>query len=259
MKKYGLLLLVSLLTAGCSSTPDDPYADPRDPFEDFNRGMWEFNRDVDKAVLKPAAETYEYIPQPIRTSLYQAVENLEEPSSFVNNLLQWKVADAGISLGRFVVNSTVGLVGLFDVATPMGLTKREESFGQTLAVWGVPEGPYLMLPLMGPTVVVDRGGDYADGQYFPYPLLSWPLDVARYAIKGLEMRLRLRQQERVLENSLDPYSFVKDVYYQRWQDQVFDGNPPLEDEDFDDWDEDWDGDDEFDELDDSDDSGDESY
>lgn len=237
MKNYGLLLLVSLFMVGCSSTPEDPYADPRDPFEDFNRDMWEFNRDVDEAVIEPAAETYAHIPQPIRTSLYQAVENLEEPSSVVNNLLQWKIADAGISLGRFVVNSTIGLVGLFDVATPMGLTKREESFGQTLAVWGVPEGPYLMLPLMGPTVVVDRGGDYADGQYFPYPLLSWPVDLARYVIKGLELRLRLSDQERVLENSLDPYSFVKDVYYQRWQDQVFDGNPPLEEENFEQWDE----------------------
>ena len=79
MKKYGFLILLSLFMVGCSSTPEDPYADPRDPFEDFNRDMWEFNRDVDKAVLKPAAETYEYVPQPIRTSLYNAVENLDEP------------------------------------------------------------------------------------------------------------------------------------------------------------------------------------
>lgn len=246
MKKYGLLLF-SVLLVGCSSTPEDPYADPRDPFEDFNRGMWEFNRDVDETVIQPAANVYDDVPKPVRTSLYNAVENLEEPSSFLNNILQWKLGDAGISLGRFLINSTVGLVGLFDVATPIGLEKKEESFGQTLAVWGVPEGPYVMLPLLGPTVIVDRGGDYADGQYFPYPSLTWPVDVLRYTVKGLEMRIRLRDQEQVLENSLDPYSFVKDVYYQRWQDQVYDGNPPLPEDDFGDFD---DFDDDFEDFDD---------
>ena len=248
MKKYGFLILLSLFMVGCSSTPEDPYADPRDPFEDFNRDMWEFNRDVDKAVLKPAAETYEYVPQPVRTSLYNAVENLDEPSSFVNNLLQWKVADAGISLGRFVVNSTVGLVGLFDVATPNGSYQARRKFRSDLSGLGRAGRPLFDVAAFGPNRCRRPGGDYADGQYFPYPLLSWPVDLARYAIKGLELRLRLRDQEQVLENSLDPYSFVKDVYYQRWQDQVFDGNPPIEEENFDDFDDDFDEDfDDYDE------------
>ncbi|RUO79786.1 hypothetical protein CWI84_09155 [Idiomarina tyrosinivorans] len=225
MKKFLIILGVVMLSA-CSSTPDDQYVDQRDPFEDVNRDMWEFNRDLDEAVIKPAADVYDEIPEPVRRSLYTMMDNLDEPSSMVNNLLQGKVADAGISLGRFLLNSTVGLLGLFDVATPLGLDKRQEGFGEVLASWGVGNGPYLMLPVIGPTVPTDRGGDVADGQYFPFPLLSWPIDLARYTIKGLDARIELRKQERVLNNALDPYTFVKEAYFQNWRNRVYDGQVP---------------------------------
>ncbi len=221
------VILASTLALGaCSSQPDDPYADPRDPFEDTNRAVWDFNRELDKAVIKPAAEVYENVPEPVRNSLYRALENLQEPWSFVNNVLQGQFKDAGVTAGRFFFNSTIGLLGLLDPATEMGLTKREESLGQTLAVWGVPNGPFLMLPVLGPTVVIDRGTDWVDGNYFPYTEISDDWDIPRYTIKGLSLRLRLREQEQVLDNSLDPYTFVKEAYYQNWNYEVYDGNPP---------------------------------
>lgn len=244
--KHLLMAMMLALLAGCSSTPDngndDDYADPRDPFESVNRDLWDFNEALDDAVIRPAAMAYEKIPEPVRDGLYNMADNLDEPSSTVNNLLQWKIADAGISLSRFVLNSTVGLLGFFDVAGELGMTKRQEGFGEVLASWGVGNGPYLMLPAMGPTVVTDRGGDYVDGLYFPLDLLSWPANLARYTIKGLTTRLELRQQEQVLDNSLDPYSFVREAYFQNWRNDVYDGNPPLEEpeefEEFEDFDDD---------------------
>ena len=243
-------LVMTLGLAGCSTTPDDPYADERDPFEDVNRDLWDFNQDLDEWVISPAADVYGTIPKPVRDGLYNVVDNLDEPSSTVNNILQWKLTDAGVSISRFVINSTVGLLGFFDVAEKIGLDKRQEGFGEVLASWGVMDGPYVMLPGLGPTVVVDRGGDYVDGTYFPFDLLSTPVNIARWTIYGLETRIRLRDQEQVLENSLDSYAFVREAYFQNWQDKVYDGNPPV-DEEFDDYDDSYYEDDAYFEEDDS--------
>lgn len=221
------VVFVSLVLTACAASPDkDMYADPRDPFEEINRDLWDLNRELDDAILWPAARTYGKLPQPVRTGLLNAAENLSEPSSLVNNVLQGKVTDAGVTFWRFAINSTVGVFGLFDVASPLGLSRRDEGFGETLAFWGIGDGPYLMLPALGPTVPTDRGGDLVDGLYFPLDDLSTPLSVARFVIKGLDTRLQLQEQEELLENSLDPYSFVREAYYQRWRDKVFDGNPP---------------------------------
>lgn len=225
--RQGLILSVLLLLGGCASAPaDDPWADPRDPYEEFNRDMWAFNETLDEAVVRPAAVAYSKVPQPVRKGLYNVVENLEEVPSFVNNTLQGKVADAGVTFWRFAINSTVGVLGIFDVASHIGLNKRKEGFGETLASHGVMDGPYVMLPGMGPTVVVDRGGDVVDGMYFPIDDLSGPTNIVRWVIKGLDARVKLMELEPMLEDSLDPYSLVKEAYYQRWRDKVYDGNPP---------------------------------
>ncbi|RUO77078.1 VacJ family lipoprotein [Idiomarina seosinensis] len=237
-KPYLIKVLTGLsavfMLSACSSTPEDPYADERDPLEDMNRVVWDFNQELDEAVIKPTAEAYENIPEPIRRSLYRAFENLQEPWSAVNNVLQAKPSGAGYSVGRFAVNSTIGILGLFDPASSIGLEKSEESLGETLALWGVPNGPYIMLPVIGPTVLIDRGTDWVDGQFFPYTEIDSDWDIPRYVVKGLEMRLRLRDQEQVLENALDPYTFVKEAYYQNWLYKVYDGNPPEQPDEFED-------------------------
>lgn len=264
--KYSLAGLSLLALAACSSTPDDEgvppaendqiqpehvaesmefdFRDERDPFEEFNRRMWSLNRNIlDPFILSPAATAYSYVPKPIRFGLYNMTENLTEPASVVNNLLQGKPKSSFISASRFVLNSTVGLLGFFDVATVMGLEQDRETFGETLAVWGTPDGPYVMLPGMGPTVVIDRGGDFVDDVYSPTGFFNIYVTAARFIVRGLEQRIELREVEPLLENSLDEYAFVRDVYFSYWQDKVYDGNPPREDrwdQDLDGWDDDWD-------------------
>ncbi len=224
--------IIMLLATGCASAPeDDQWVDERDPFETLNRDVWDFNLTLDEEVLLPTANAYEKIPKPVRKGLINAADNLSEVSSFVNNLLQGKFVDAGVTFWRFGINSTVGVLGIFDVATPIGLTSREEGFGEVLSSYGVMDGPYVMLPGLGPTVVTDRGGDVVDGMYFPIDNLTGPVSLARWVIKGLDKRLELREQEALMDNSLDSYGFVKEVYFQNWRYRVYDGNPPIEEDD----------------------------
>ncbi|RUO26350.1 hypothetical protein CWE09_06470 [Aliidiomarina minuta] len=253
MKSWRLIfcLIGIFFVAGCSSTPDNneqeeagqefEFGDERDPFEEFNRRMWSLNRNIlDPFFITPAANVYSKTPQPVRRGIYNMTENLTEPPSVVNNLLQGKPKSAVVSVGRFVVNSTVGLLGFFDVATHMGLEQDRETFGETLAVYGTPDGPYVMLPGLGPTVVIDRGGDFVDELYSPTMYLNFYVNVARFALRGLEQRIQLQEVEGILENSLDEYSFVRETYFSYWQDKVYDGDPPREDRWDQDYDDDWD-------------------
>jgi len=221
-----LMALLAVMVSGCSSSPNDPYADKRDPFETLNRDLWDFNQDLDEAILWPAAQAYGTIPEPGRRGLRNVVDNLGEPSHLLNNVLQGKVSDAGVSFWRFAINSTVGVLGIFDVATDIGLQRRPESFGETLARWGTADGPYVMLPGLGPTVVIDRSGDIVDGMYFPIDNLDGGVSFARLVIKALDTRLRLQEQQSLMDNSLDSYSFVREAYFQNWRNKVYDGNPP---------------------------------
>lgn len=235
-------LAVLLVISGCTATPTDVHAefdfsDDRDPFEDFNRKMWEFNRDVlDPYVALPLANAYANVPRSARRGLYNMTENLLEPASIVNNTLQGKGKPAAQSFGRLLINTTFGVFGFFDVASKMGVGLEKESFGETLAVYGVPDGPYLMLPGLGPTVVIDRGGDFVEGYILPLSFVSLPVTLTRFAIRGLEQRIELKNFEVMLENSIDEYAFVREAYFSSWLNKVHDGNPPLHD-DWDAWDE----------------------
>lgn len=231
--------LALVLTSGCASRAPAPepeqtaaYVDPRDPFEGVNRSLWDFNYDVlDTYVLRPATVGYmAVVPKPARKGLVNAVNNLNEPASFLNGALQAKPQSAAISAGRFLVNSTIGLFGLFDVATRIGLVEQNEDFGQTMAVWGINDGAYLMVPARGPTTVRDTTGDIIDGLYFPLSLLNTPASVGRFIIRALDSREQLMSMEQMLEDSLDPYSFVKEAYFQRQQFKIYDGNPPQPEE-----------------------------
>jgi len=232
MNKVGILFLVSglLILGGCASKQattekTQQYQDPKDPLESLNRTMWDFNYEVlDEYILRPTAVAYaDYMPQIARSGLLNLAENLEEPSNSLNNLLQGKLDGTFISLGRFLLNSTVGLLGLIDVASEIGLEPKEEEFGEVLGTWGVDTGPYLMIPALGPSDVRSSVGDFVDTSYSPIDGLNFYLGFLRVGIKALEGRASLIQQEQQLSSSADPYAFVKSAYFQNLEFKVKDG------------------------------------
>jgi phospholipid-binding lipoprotein MlaA len=202
--------------------------DPQDPWEGFNRGVFEFNQTVDKAVLKPVAEFYQKAtPDPVDRSITSFFSNLNDVIVVLNDLLQFKVEQAVSDLGRFVANSTFGVLGLFDVATHFGLEKHDEDFGQTLGYWGMDQGPFLMLPLLGPSTVRDTAGRAGDFAVSPLNVFD---DTTRWAMRGVntvDTRADLLSVSRIAETAaLDEYVFIRDAYLQRRRYLVYDGNPP---------------------------------
>jgi len=225
-----LFLFFIVILSGCSSTPaDEGLADSRDPFEVINRPLWTFTWDyADKFVTKPAAELYTtYTPPLLRTGLYNMALNLNEPSSIINNLLQFKLTAAAKTTGRFVLNSTVGLLGFYDPASDYGWTSEQEEFGEVLGRYGIGDGPYLILPILGPSSVREEVGDYVDRLYWPLVVFGfWP-NVFRLGIIGLERRASIRDQEQLLVESTDSYEFIKNAYFQNMNYRLYDGSPPI--------------------------------
>jgi phospholipid-binding lipoprotein MlaA len=207
------------------SSDDANIGDARDPFEDFNRTMWDFNYDIlDKYLLKPVTQGYVAVmPQPVRTGLVNFSNNLAEPANFLNNLLQGEIDGSMVSLARFLINTTVGVVGVFDVASSMDLNKEKESFGEVLGVWGVETGPYLMIPARGPTDIRSTTGDVVDNMMFPMNILNSNFTLFSAVVGALEGRARLLSQDSTLNSSLDPYVFVKTAYFQRLEFKVKNG------------------------------------
>jgi|JI7StandDraft_1071085.scaffolds.fasta_scaffold00027_53 phospholipid-binding lipoprotein MlaA len=212
------------------SASDEPLRDERDPFESFNRSMWTLNQDyLDAYILRPATIGYvTVVPKPLRNGFANIVNNLNEPANALNALLQWKPAEAGKATGRFLLNSTLGIAGLIDVATAYGVSPVDEDFNQTLAVWGVADGPFLMIPARGPSTVRNMTGDVVDNLYFPMTLLTGSQNVGKFVIGALTAREQLLDTERLLNQSADSYLFVRDAYFQRKQYQIYDGEPPQE-------------------------------
>lgn len=218
------------MIAGCSSLPAGEH-DPEDPHEGFNRSMYEFNDDLDRAVLKPVATAYtDVLPQPIRTGVSNFYDNLTYLDTTINSFLQGKVVQGTSDLGRFIVNTTLGIAGIFDVATYMGLEKHDEDFGQTLAVWGVPDGPYLVLPLFGPSNLRDSfgyGGDYYLGVLDNFDDVR--VRNSYFFARLVHTRSELLSATQLVEDaSVDSYVFVRDGYMQRRRFLIYDGNPPKE-------------------------------
>ncbi len=229
---YLLLLALALATlSGCASVPGPP--DERDPFESYNRFMYSFNDSIDSAIVRPVAQGYkDYIPNVAQTGISNFFDNIGDLNVMVNNLLQFKIENAVSDFGRILWNSTVGIFGLIDVASHMGLEKHDEDFGQTLAVWGVPDGPYIVLPLLGPSTARDSVG--LVGDIYVDPLFQieeegnvyWGAVILRF----IDTRADLLSASRVMEQAaLDPYIFVRDAYLQHRRNLVYDGNPPLDD------------------------------
>ena len=215
MKTAALMagLLALALLQGCATGPN-----PRDPFEPFNRSVARFNEGVDEAIVKPVAQVYQdVLPSPVRTGVGNFFANLSDVWSMVNNLLQGRPQAAGDSLMRFSINTTMGLGGVLDWATEMGIERHREDFGKTLGRWGVDTGPYLVLPLLGPSTVRDTAALVVDTKG---DLVNHAHDVSArnslYVLRAVDLRASLLRAGEVLDQAaLDKYSFTRDAYLQR--------------------------------------------
>jgi phospholipid-binding lipoprotein MlaA len=215
--------------AGCATTANNP----RDPFEGFNRAMFSVNEGID-VVVKPVARGYDaFVPGPVRTGVGNFFGNVADVWIAINNLLQGKITESASDTGRVLVNSTVGIVGLIDVATRLGLEKHAEDFGQTLGKWGFGEGAYLYWPLLGPSNVRDTFGFAVDLSVDPIRHIH---DVrVRNSLEGvriIDARASLLPADRVIEAAaFDKYGYLRNAYFQMRRNAVYDGNPPPLEED----------------------------
>ena len=226
--KTGLLISILLIT-GCATTQHS--AEVNDPLESYNRFMYSFNDKVDKAVLKPVAQGYNYVmPDPVSKSVSNFFSNLNEVTVIVNDILQFKFNQAIYDTGRFVTNSTIGVLGLFDIASMSGLEKHDEDFGQTLGYWGVDTGAYIVWPFIGPSNIRDTAGLVGDYYTDPVTYVTGPDARNPFLITRIvDKRANLLSAEKVLdEAATDEYSYVRDAYLQRRLNLVHDGNPPEE-------------------------------
>jgi phospholipid-binding lipoprotein MlaA len=230
--RAGLCVALTLALVGCATTGT---LTPGDPLERMNRATYKFNDAIDRALLRPVATGYKKgVPRVVRTGISNVLSNLAFPTTIVNDLLQLKLKDAAIDLGRFVLNSTLGIGGLLDPATHFGIRRNNEDFGQTLGRWGVPAGPYVVLPLIGPSTLRDAPSTLIDAQTD----LRVQLDLEseeRLALAGLsvvEARAGLLDIDQSIAEAYDPYAFVRDAWLQRREYKVRDGavpdDPPLE-------------------------------
>jgi len=224
--RWMTIVLMTLLLTACASLPPGSTADPRDPFERYNRAMFSFNQSVDDKVLKPVATGYvNVIPSMIRTAIGNFFGNIGDVWTAVNNYLQGKPREGTSDVARVVLNSTFGIVGLIDVATPAGLVQHGEDFGQTLGVWGVKSGPYLVLPILGASTVRDGLARTVDLYADPINQIdSARVQNSARALRLVDDRAALLDSTRLMEDAaLDPYLFVRDAYLQRRESRVRDG------------------------------------
>lgn len=220
------LLLSAILLSGCASLPEGTERSEKDPWESYNRAVHAFNDTVDRAVLRPVAQGYRTItPDPVETGVSNFFDNITYPVVIVNQFLQGDFGDGVRDTGRFLFNTIFGIGGIFDPATHIGLEENSEDFGQTLGVWGVPQGPYLVLPFLGPSTVRDTFGTYADSEMDPsLRFLDSPEKYYLLGLRIIDLRAQLLDIDSQLTNTFDPYAFLRDAYLQRREYQVHDGN-----------------------------------
>ena len=240
-------LLAALLLAGCATAPTAPTApgaqpaaagdgDPvvHDPLERMNRGIFAFNEGIDRWFLEPVATGWDFVmPDPVELAIQHFFRNLNFPVVFVNDLLQAKPVAAVEDLGRFMINSTAGVAGFFDPATHLGMPESDEDFGQTLGVWGVPAGPYLVLPVLGPSNPRDTGGLVVDSATRVYTFfLPIYVNIASTSVSIVNRRSRLLETIREERKAaFDFYAAVRNAYVQRRENQIGDRKPKSEESD----------------------------
>jgi len=229
MHRLAAVLAAGLCLGGCA----DPSAGSNnDPYENTNREVFAFNQRLDRIALRPAAERYvKYVPEGVRDSIRNALGNLDTPAIFANDMLQGRGKDAGATMGRFLLNSTFGVAGLFDVGAHVGIAAHHSDFGQTLAVWGVEDGPYMMMPMLGPMAPRDGTGQIVDFAMDPMLYIAIPGHYywifARKYVSIVDTRARnLEALDEIERDSLDFYAATRSLYRQYRENEIRNGTPP---------------------------------
>ena len=224
-------LAVTLVSSGCATTTATSRSDP---FEPFNRAMYAINEPIDRDIIRPGVRAYiETVPRPLRQVVTNFHNNIEDFFSGVNGMLQGKPDKAGHDFGRVIVNSSFGFGGLIDFASDAGIPRGEEDFGQTFGTWGIPQGPYLFVPLFGPTTVRDGSGfavtiAASPTRYIP----SWEARTFVSFLGYVDARAEALEAQGLVEKAaLDPYTFIRRSYLQRREYLTYDGKPPRKDDD----------------------------
>lgn len=227
--KFAVVLLASaLLLPGCASFRT---AAPGDPIEPINRGIYSFNNTFDHYLFKPIAKGYDAaVPDLVKTGVSNVFQNVADAQSLVSDALQLKGQKFGDDLGRVMLNTTLGIGGIFDLATPMGIERGNEDLGQTLGYWGIGAGPYLVIPFLGPSSLRDSVGRYGDGKIDPISLLSSvPVRNSLTGVRVVDARVSLFPAEALMNQAaLDRYTFLRSAYLQRRQSLVLDGKRPKD-------------------------------
>lgn len=225
--------VIALALGACATVPENQRV-AHDPWEPFNRTMYTVNSGFDKATLRPLAKGYRAVtPSPVRKGFTNFFKNLSTPRSVLNNFLQGKPRQGFSETGRFLLNSTIGIGGVFDVATAGGMDEYPEDFGQTLAVWGVPDGPYVVLPFFGPKTL--RGAVAVPFDMVASPLFHYDNSSVRDKLRimrTIDLRYRLLSTDSLLEESKNPYLTLRESYLQNREYEIYDGEPPEEDDEF---------------------------
>ena len=232
-----IVLATAVLLCGCANQNAVQLEPTLDPLEPINRPIFRFNDGLDRLLLRPIATGYKKIaPSPVRTGIANFYGNFSYPVVVFNDFLQGKFVQGFADIGRFVVNSTVGVLGFFDPATDVGLRVHREDFGQTMARWGIPSGPYLVVPIIGPSTIRDGSGILVDVLGEPV----WNIDNHRtrawtFSIGFIQTRSALLAVSEQIDEAFDPYLFVREAYLQNRQYLIYDGYPPEDDEYFEDF------------------------
>lgn len=232
VSRFIMIMGIALTVSACGGRGDLSLDMANDPYEGFNRQMFAVNMTLDRYVLKPVAKGYDYVPSPARRGVRNIISNLAEPISFANNSLQGEWLRAGKSATRFMVNSTIGLLGLFDVASSIGLKRPTEDFGQTLARYGVSEGPYLYLPVIGPAPPRDLAGMVVDWAFDPvtYSDDATSTAVSIYVVDGIDFRTEnLGVLDEIERSSIDFYASIRSLYRQNRKSEIANGITSLDD------------------------------
>jgi phospholipid-binding lipoprotein MlaA len=220
----------AFLLSACASAPGKV----DDPFEPWNRAMYAVNKPIDDHVMRPIAQAYvDYVPRLFRLAVSNVFNNIDDLFSGVNGLLQGKLEKAGNDFGRVTLNTYFGMLGMIDLASDVGIPRGNEDFGQTFGYWGIPQGPYLFVPLWGPTTVRDGTGSLIRIWYGPVGFIPYvPLRNSLYGLGAVDLRANALGTSSLIDQAaIDPYTFIRRAYLQKRQYDVYDGNPPPEKDD----------------------------